>query len=378
MSISSLCNSHILVEQFAKPFQSHTLQHQPKYVVEVLFDSEPFLPQLYDYIVHNTYRGQHLHDLPVALVAATMKDTLLTKVREALPASHALLILPADRPEMLRAAFHEHHIDEDDVLLICGPIDFPQLCCHPIRPSLSATFSGFRCQSDICMLLRTLVQHLVGWEACTGTHGLSLIQSHCSSTTELSSGYIPPHLWVLCAAAAGLIGERFSLLPPSSAAAEPVAQLTFNHFVRKRYHIQLAQLADAPAMVRFATRICAPICPSLKTIETLIQKFPSLQLVAWQGSEMLAWGVGQRVADADFPTGTTAEGITDLGVDDGPYIQLLIVFAKPNQTETNDIMRFVLQYYALQPGARAIVAITRFSAFHTRGQGMTPEQYLRS
>lgn len=53
---------------------------------------------------------------------------------------------------------------------------------------------------------------------------LSLIQSHCSSTTELSSGYIPPHLWVLCAAAAGLIGERFSLLPPSSAAAEPVAR----------------------------------------------------------------------------------------------------------------------------------------------------------
>ena len=394
-----------LAEQLNGIFNNVQFSDRPEYAADMGCGDGTLLLAIYDFIRNNTDRGRILDEFPLTVIGADFTQASLQETAATLEmVPHILVQADIGNPAaFLQDLRTQYSIGPDRVMHVRSFLDHDR----PFVP-LGRSASGWeRCafggtfmdaKGQIIAprdMVQNLLEHMERWSAVVGRHGVTVLEVHLSDPIVVrerakefvslsfdalgawSSQYLlEPHVWLLCAAGAGLYCKQFVGFPPQ----QSITRITLCHLQRRLYHLQLAQLEDIGEMLQIATTRWDPcLCPERETLCTLISTFPQLRLLFKEGARTIAWVAAQRVANAEFRDGLSEPDVIHLGSPEGCYIQLLGIFIASGYDGVGDqIIRFALLYFSLHPRVRAVLGITQFSAFATDCGVMEAAEYLRS
>ncbi|NRD72184.1 acyltransferase domain-containing protein [Shewanella sp. VB17] len=392
-----------LAEFVVEIFNQAPVSEQPSYIVDMGCGDGVLLKTLYEEIVKNSLRGQHLEEYPLLLVGADFNEKSLQETGltlEGLP--H--LLLPADigKPEILIADLRAHGItDVDQILHVRSfldhdrPIDV-EAVAEDTQPRDDHVFINAAGEwIDSLTIARDLSDYLTRWAKILGKHGLILLEVFSLPVTLTREYFsqtecfhfdfyhslskqvlVDAGMFHQALASAGLYPDRATLVryPKTT----PFSRIVLQQVRPKNFIVRPVHLDDIPELLAI-DQACWPenLRLSFEDIEARHHTFAEGQLVVEYEGRVVSVVYSQRINGLHNILSSQYIDYLSAHNDDGCYWQLLGLSTDPDYQSLSlgeHLLEHVLDLAALTSKVEAVYGVTRCLGYQEQSKSM--EEYV--
>ncbi len=396
-------------EQIISIFNKFPVKKQPKYIAHMGCGDGSFLERLYSAIRKRSKRGEVLQKSPLTLIGIDDKQTTLLEAEKSLAdLPHITLLGDINDPEQLVSDLKAKGIyDTENILhvryfLDCDFRYSTSKQASQISKELPITPEGnyvdYRGKSIFPkQIVKAWWNHLARWSRIINTHGLLLLQSHCSPTHvaysyfekaeslyydtlhALSRRYLTDaEFFLVLAANVGLFTKQQPVRYP---AALPFCRITISHLEKRDYTIRNADISDLNVLTHLEEGCWTPaLQTSGADIVSRLTDYPQGQFVLEFNNQVVGVIYSQRIECKAVLQGVSGKKVFKLHKADGPIAQLLAINILPEMQHKNfdtQLLEFMLQRCSLTNGVESVVAVTRCKEYNIKSN-LPLEDYIHT